>query len=779
MRIGLRIGTSLLAVLVALPTIPATVSVAHAQGLLDSLFRKPAARQRAKQRRAVRQRRATRQVRRQRTVRRVKRRAAPQRVAKRKAVRRAAQPQRVASRQKKRSAPRAAPIQTIQNVGFKNYEAEQFVEVNIVETANVVAAAFATERALLEANPVIRQLAPNATEANASDLLLDRALNAKAMMPPEAAETGSDDIVAQINAVAAEHDELLAPQSTKAAEPSEEFDALGDPVDVLASVNDVADEGAELGDGLDLAPRFVVSRDPRIDQLAKAESAWTVFGQQTRRSTEAVALAVQNYYEAERRMIWTNGRRVRPSASAVIKVLKDADRWGLEARDYAVPAIPGPADDVDAHMAFELALTVAAAEYMRDAAAGRIVADDLSGYHDLPRKNANLEERLERIAASAAPDEVLLDAHPKNKHFQALLTELRTLRDEDASPLPELPKGIMLRAGRESEYVPALMTLLKARATSEALTTHDDAISAYDGGELLPEALDGFVRDVQRENGLSADGIIGPRSIARLNGESNETKIERLELALERMRWLPDEQLNGEYVFINQPAYRVQHWKDDAVNISMRVVVGKNANQTNFFYDEISHIEFNPDWGVPRSIIVNEYLPRLQRDPGYLDRIGYVVRDARGRKVSSSRVNWAKYGANVPYSVVQPPGPRNALGELKIEFPNRHAIYMHDTNAKNLFSRAERAYSHGCVRLHDPRGMAAAMLGTDLADVERRLAKGHHNANIDRKIPVMIAYFTAFTKDDGTIGYYSDMYGRDKALKKAIEKTRAERQGDA
>ena len=776
MRFGLKLGTSLLAVIVALPVVPATVSVAQAQGLLDSLFRKPAKRQRAKraQSRQVRQRRATRTVRRQRVQQRqtVRKKAAPQRVAKKQA-----------KRQTKKAAPRrAAPIQTIRNVGFLDYTPERMMPIDIASTANVVSAAFAAERALLEANPIIRQLAPEAKEARASDAVLDRALSARALMPP-APKAEGEDIVARINAVAgaaAGEEPVVAEPTPAPVAPAPAAVALAPTEDVLAAVNDAAGEGAELGAGLDLAPRFSVRRDPRIAQLANAEAAWAMFGQQSARATQPVANAVQEFYETERRLIWTNGRRVRPSTASAVAVMRDAAAYGLDPTDYRVPPIPGPDAGTDEHMAFELAMTVAVAEYMRDATAGRIVADDLSGYHDLPRKDAKLNERLREIASTAAPDELLLDAHPKNKHFQALRAELSTLRNEKASPLPELPKGVMLRAGRESEYVPALMKLLNARASGDTLAKHADAIAAYDGGNALPAELDGFVRDVQRDNELSADGIIGPRSIARLNGESNETKIERLELALERMRWLPDDDLlSGEYVFINQPAYRVQHWRDENVQLSMRVVVGKNANQTNFFYDEISHIEFNPDWGVPRSIIVNEYLPKLQRDPSYLDRIGYVVRDSRGRKVRSSRVNWAKYGANVPYNVVQPPGPRNALGELKIEFPNRHAIYMHDTNAKSLFNNRTRAYSHGCVRLHKPREMAASVLGTDLADVRRRLAKGHHNAKIDRRIPVMIAYFTAFTKDDGTIGYYADMYGRDKALRKAIEKTRAERRGDA
>ena len=131
-----------------------------------------------------------------------------------------------------------------------------------------------------------------------------------------------------------------------------------------------------------------------------------------------------------------------------------------------------------------------------------------------------------------------------------------------------------------------------------------------------------------------------------------------------------------------------------------------------FFYDEIEQVDYNPYWGVPQSILVNEMLPRLRRDPGYLDRAGYEVSDSKGRRIPSSAVNWGAYGSKIPFDVRQSPSEANALGELKILFPNKHAIYMHDTPQKALFKQDMRAFSHGCVRLADPRGMAAAVLGT-------------------------------------------------------------------
>ena len=128
--------------------------------------------------------------------------------------------------------------------------------------------------------------------------------------------------------------------------------------------------------------------------------------------------------------------------------------------------------------------------------------------------------------------------------------------------------------------------------------------------------------------------------------------------------------------------------------------------------DEIEQVDYNPYWGVPQSILVNEMLPRLRRDPGYLDRAGYEVSDSKGRRIPSSAVNWGAYGSKIPFDVRQSPSEANALGELKILFPNKNAIYMHDTPQKALFKQDMRAFSHGCVRLEDPRGMAAAVLGT-------------------------------------------------------------------
>ena len=211
--------------------------------------------------------------------------------------------------------------------------------------------------------------------------------------------------------------------------------------------------------------------------------------------------------------------------------------------------------------------------------------------------------------------------------------------------------------------------------------------------------------------------------------------------------------------------------------LTMRAVVGRPDAQTYFFVDHVKDVEYNPYWNVPRSIVINEMLPKLYRDGSYLSDHGYQVLNQRGRQIASNSVDWAAFARNTTsVGVRQPPGRRNALGLLKIEFPNKHAIYMHDTNEKSLFTRDMRALSHGCVRLQHPKEMAAALLGKSVDYVAKRIGEGKNaSEHVAGDIPVYLAYFTAWPDQNGTVHYYNDIYARDAHMKTAIEKTEAMR----
>jgi murein L,D-transpeptidase YcbB/YkuD len=183
----------------------------------------------------------------------------------------------------------------------------------------------------------------------------------------------------------------------------------------------------------------------------------------------------------------------------------------------------------------------------------------------------------------------------------------------------------------------------------------------------------------------------------------------------------------------------------------------------------MERIVFNPYWNVPKSIVVHEMLRNLAEDPYYLDDNGYEVLDAQGQRVSSASVDWWSYGDKIPFDVRQPPGNANALGRIKFLFPNAHDIYMHDTPAKKLFAKATRAFSHGCVRVEDPRKFAEYVLGWERSRIDEAIASGkNEELKLSTPIPVHLNYFTAWPDASGGINYYPDIYERDARLEKAL-----------
>lgn len=493
-----------------------------------------------------------------------------------------------------------------------------------------------------------------------------------------------------------------------------------------------------------------------------------------------VAAAVLAWYRDHPAYLWTEGGAPTARAREALRVLGEAGKWGLNATEYAVevPSASVPASDIAARNAatirFEMALSARLLRYVRDVSIGRIDPNKLSGYHDLPPKSINLIGVMQILAASHDLRAYLQSRHPQMPEYQQLAAALEGLDETDA-PVAVNLTGVVKPGDTNPEF-PKIVELIRRKGDPQFIADHGAVLDAHGSGDIYDQALVDAVKAAQKSAGLKPDGVIGPRTVQALRGQSDADKADKIRIALEELRWLPRD-FEPRRVFINQAAFTATYFDNGAEALSMRVVVGKPSNQTTFFIDEIERVEFNPYWGVPASILVNEMLPRLRRDPGYLDRAGYEVVDAKGRKVSSSSVNWGAYGAKIPFGVRQTPGEANALGELKILFPNKHAIYMHDTPSRDLFARDSRAFSHGCVRLERPRDMAAAVLGWNVEQVAATLKKGHSGVNVPEKIPVYVAYFTAWPKAGGVVDFFDDIYKRDAHLDQSIERVEAERAG--
>lgn len=524
--------------------------------------------------------------------------------------------------------------------------------------------------------------------------------------------------------------------------------------------------GSITGETGDLPPMVVLDDDRFAQAIAHAP--------QTQIDIEpGIADAIRDYYADNPAFLWVDGMDVSAEGRALTSLLTEASEHGLDPAHYAV-ALPDNGwsmDDPGARysqlLAFELALTARAIRYAMDVKDGAVNPNKLSGYHDFGGDRLSPEMAMAALAQSDGAVSWLNQQAPRQPEYAKLQVELATLRTSTDDSIV-LPDDIMMRPGAIDEALPMVMAAIDRKISDETRAEHASTLNAYAGTTLYDGAIVDLVKAVQDDLGLVDDGVVGPKTAAGLDGESLATKINRVELALERLRWHPEDYADR-HVVINSPEYRVRYLENGEPQLSMRAVVGKKSNQTYFFHDQIDHVVYDPYWGVPQSIIVNSYLPKLWRDPSYLDRNGFVVTTGSGQRVSSSAINWSQYNGKVPFNVRQKPGPSNALGELKIMFPNRHAIYMHDTPAKNLFARDSRAYSHGCVRLEDPRAMAAAVLGKSVDHVRAQLGGYEQVEKLDAKVPVYVGYFTAWPNDDGVIDYHPDVYERDKYLGRALE----------
>ncbi len=495
-----------------------------------------------------------------------------------------------------------------------------------------------------------------------------------------------------------------------------------------------------------------------------------------------IADAIVSYYATKQRPIWTASYDVTPKAKAVAALFAKAAEDGLDPADYAVSL---PSDDYDRSniparlkelSAFELMMSARALRYAMDQGDGRINPNRLSGFHDFAQGRVKPRDVIDQLGSSNDPSATLQAFAPQNKWYSELKQNLQELGDTN-EPVVRVAAGTMIRPGDENPEIRNVVALIRAKAPKDYLLTHEVVLQAHENANVYDESLVEAVKDFQKGQGRKADGVIGTNTIQALQSETTASKRDRIIYSMERLRWLPHD-FGKRYVFINQPAYRAQYFDDNIEKLAMNIVVGSPTNQTYFFNDTIETVVFNPSWGVPRSIILNEMMPKILGNPSYLENSGYEVYDKSGRVIPSSSVNWYQVAANGGgVGIRQKPSLDNALGELKILFPNSHDIYMHDTPAKSYFKRDMRALSHGCIRLERPRDMAAAVLGVPVEDLKQYFGKNERSVRVKDQLPVYVSYFTAWPDAaTGDIQYYDDVYQRDAYLEKAFVKTRSVRQ---
>ena len=538
-----------------------------------------------------------------------------------------------------------------------------------------------------------------------------------------------------------------------------------------------ADPGGDAGYGMGnltyVPPKLVAMSGLTLAAAAPADPAaaaiynqLTAVGPSLRLLPAAQDALLAQYAARDYRPIWLENGTLSQRGKDVLRLLAAAGEEGLEPQTYLPTGLSSfeatlPAYDAAAMARLDIDLSAAALRYARDASGGQFEPARLSRYHDVSPPWVAPDSALKVIAHSPFAADYLKSLHPTHPAYGAMKKALAELRAVEAEPKDDkIADGDIVKKGASDPRIPAVRSrLAELGFTAEPM---DDADPT-----LLDAELSVQLRLFQKQAGVRVTGALGPQTVAALNTAGNGGSVDKLLDNMERMRWLPRD-LGRRHVIVNQAAFEARVMKDGVPEWTTRVIVGKPNTQTAVFHDEMEMVVFNPSWGVPQSIIVNEYLPKLRSDPGYLDRMGFKVVTQQGKVVSSRAVDWDSYGSKVPFGVQQPPGSDNALGELKFLFPNSHDIYMHDTPSRELFERDMRAFSHGCVRVRDPRQFAAVVLGWTPEDVAAKVeSKDSQTVRLKEKLPVHITYFTAWPDEAGNIVYFNDIYGRDRTLENA------------
>lgn len=501
-------------------------------------------------------------------------------------------------------------------------------------------------------------------------------------------------------------------------------------------------------------------------------------------AAEQIALA-EYYSIPDRKLLWVGETGLNDRGKAVVEEISKADDYGLRATDYKLPDLSGfeasSPDAVAKLAAAELKISAAVIEYARDARGGRLKPQSLSKNLDPNLYLPDPAEVIGFIAIRSDPAAYLRSFQPTHPQFEALRKQLIAERRGTSTPVSDkpddvvMPSGPTLKLGVEHGQVALLRKRLDVPAK--------DGAKEYVFDADLRDAVVAF----QRAQGGKPDGMVGSGTRQMLNGGtsapqvSGQKKIDLLLVNMERYRWLP-QNLGSFYVNVNIPEFKARVFQDSEQIHETRVVVGKTHTQTPIFNDEMEEIVFRPNWYVPNSIKSNEIAPFLRRDSGFfssgwdtsiLRRQGLRIRGANGRDIDPDRIDWSRNDIR-RYELYQPPGPSNVLGLVKFRFPNTHDVYLHDTTQKGLFSNAERAYSHGCVRVQNPDKLATVLLGHDQDWTHARVSAAMYNGTdanavrIKNRIPVYMSYFTAVVDENGELKQYKDLYGHDRRMIAAL-----------
>lgn len=485
---------------------------------------------------------------------------------------------------------------------------------------------------------------------------------------------------------------------------------------------------------------------------------------------------VKAIYEAnEMQPLWTGSRDAKSRAEQLIRVLADSPRYGLVAKEYDAERFANtfrkrnfarltPETARDA-INLDVSLTASMLAYAHDMWDGRVEPADVRSEHEVYLERSAIDPvELWRSIESDGVSRALATLQPRHESYRGLIRLMdEALATKDKGGYTKVTENYLKRGDR-GESVYTLIKRLREGGYLHAPLPGSPADAVFDRG------VEAALKRVQRESALKEDGIYGPATAGILN-QSVEDRIQRLAINMDRWRWLPRD-MGEQYLWVNIPDFRLRVFGDDEEQWSTKIIAGTSVNRTPVFADKLEYIVFSPSWHVPKSIIGNELIPMFREDPQRAVEKNMEITDVDGEVLDPLTIDWSEITA-ADINVRQKPGPANALGRVKFIFPNRHAIYLHDTPTDHLFDNSKRSFSHGCIRVSEPERLADYLLSGDSDWTREKVANAmqaeeSEKVYLGKSLPVYITYFTALPDTRGDLRLLADVYEHDPVMLDAL-----------
>lgn len=522
--------------------------------------------------------------------------------------------------------------------------------------------------------------------------------------------------------------------------------------------------------GASLAQRY--TDDSATQNPASFESSISTalkIGHSAESTPFAAPAAMNAFYDARgEKPYWVGSFGVRKAAKELTRKFETSWTHALNPERYHLSEIKALMESrTPAQQArLELLLTDGYIRYVQDLTGMRVNAASQGLEAEHWEQGMPATQALSWLNSRGRIEQKLESIEPKGAVYNKFRQELVKLWQQEPeiyeAALPIEASGL-IKPGQAHKAIPTIRLRMGQTDPAQGANVYDDTLAAA-------------VMVFQKEHNIKPDGVIGAETIQFMN-RTREDKIRQLMVNMERMRWMPDN-LGQTYIVVNIPSATLWAVDNGAVEFEMPVIVGRAERPTPAFRAEIMGMRLNPDWTIPPTIKRKDILPKIQQDVGFLAGRNISlskVQDGRRVNIDPMSIDWANISSRELHQIdmVQVPSDDNPLGQYRVLMPNKHNIYLHDTNQPELFDKPSRALSSGCMRMKDPAKVAAFILkaeeGWDQERITRTVASDRRlDVPVSRTMPVYAVYYTAWLTPDGEISYAADPYGADRKLYESL-----------